>query len=203
MRRIFVNAFRGPGAAARIAGTALLLGTVAIQHPNSAFNRLEARDRFSLLPNWRFFAPNPATYDYHFFYRTQDTSGTTSEWRTVDVIEGRKLHQILWFPTRRPEKAIFDICSELLGPMNVGIDSMTGTPGHAVLVAHLRERIRGENPQGGVRGFQFGLARAAGFAETQPETIFVSPFTPMDPCLVPPHPRREGPDTRAREGSTP
>ncbi|MGW1951555.1 hypothetical protein ACWCPI_02130 [Streptomyces sp. NPDC001920] len=197
MKRILVDAFRGPGAAARIAGTALLLGTVAIQHPNSAFNRLEARDRFSLLPNWRFFAPNPATYDYHFFYRTQDTSGTTSEWRTVDVIEGRRMHQIFWFPGRRPEKAVFDICSELLGPMNAGIDAMTETTGYAVLVAHLRERIRAENAPGSVQGFQFGLARAAGFAETEPETIFVSPFTPMDPSPTPPRVRPKAPAAHA------
>ncbi|MBX9397639.1 hypothetical protein K4749_29640 [Streptomyces sp. TRM72054] len=197
MRKTLADAFRGPGAAARVAGAALLLGTVAIQHPNTAFNRLEARDRFSVLPNWRFFAPNPATYDYHFFYRTQDTAGTTSEWRTVDVIEGRRFRQILWFPTRRPEKAIFDICSELLGPMNVGVSAMTETTGYAVLIAHLRERIRAENPPGGIRGFQFGLARAAGFAETEPEMIFVSPFTPMDPGPTPPRVRRKAAAARA------
>ncbi|MEE1788736.1 ABC transporter ATP-binding protein [Streptomyces sp. SP17BM10] len=40
----------------------MLLGTLATQHPHPAFNRLQLKDTFSLLPNWRFFAPTPSAF---------------------------------------------------------------------------------------------------------------------------------------------
>ncbi|MGG7572959.1 hypothetical protein [Streptomyces sirii] len=37
---------------------------VLSRHPNATLNRLRLYDPFSMLiPNWRFFAPNPARHD--------------------------------------------------------------------------------------------------------------------------------------------
>ncbi|GAB3108902.1 hypothetical protein GCM10027160_07420 [Streptomyces calidiresistens] len=181
----------GPGAAARIGAALVLVGTLSAQHPNPSFGRIARRDTFSaFLPNWRFFAPNPAQHDYHFFYRTLNTAGETSGWRPVEVIAGRRLHQILWFPGRRPEKAIFDIGTELLITLDKGFDALTRLPAYRMLVGFLRDEIaRGEergsrdgNPEHAVKGFQFTLARAAGYDDSEePEVIFVSPYTPMRP----------------------
>jgi hypothetical protein len=173
----------GEGAAWRIAGAAMLVGTLATQHPSQMFNRLQLKDTFSVLPNWRFFAPTPAMHDYHFLYRTLGADGTTSRWEALDVIEGRKPWQIAWFPTRRPEKAVFDICSEILHVLDKGFAVVTRTSAYRTLTEYLRAglRARGETPET-VRGFQFALARATGYDTSQePEMVFVSPYTPLDP----------------------
>ncbi|UUU25900.1 hypothetical protein [Streptomyces sp. DSM 40750] len=189
MKQPLKSAFTGPGAIARIAGAAMLVGTLAAQHPNPMFNRLQLKDTFSLLPNWRFFAPEPSMHDYHFFYRTLNNAGETSLWQAVDVIEGRRFRQIAWFPSRRSEKAVVDICSEILGLLERGFSTVVRTPGYGVIVGHLRERITGE-AAGGVKGFQFALARATGYdTSTTPEMIFVSPYTPMDPDSASARPR--------------
>ncbi|MFJ9210239.1 hypothetical protein [Streptomyces sp. NPDC102264] len=185
MNQVAKSAFTGTGAIARITGAAMLIGTLAVQHPNPMFNRLQRKDTFALLPNWRFFAPEPAVHDYHFFYRTLNTAGETSPWRAVDLIAGRRLHQIFWFPSRRTEKAVFDISSEMLQMLDKGFSEVIRTPAYRVITAYLRERVHTETA-GGVKGFQFALARATGHdTSTTPEMLFVSPYTPMDPDPAP------------------
>lgn len=176
----FSRAFTGPGGLTRAAGAAVLLGTLSAQHPNPLFNKAQKVDIFSLLfPNWRFFAPTPAQHDYHILYRTLNHAGETSSWRMVEVIVGRKLPQIFWFPGRRPEKAIFDIVTELISQLDKGFTGMVKLPAYRILCAFLRYRIREEGEAAGVKGFQFTLVRATGYEETEPEVIFVSPYTSM------------------------
>ncbi len=171
----------GPGSATRIAGTVMLAATIAGQHPSKIFNRLQLKDTMSVLPNWRFFAPTPAMHDYHLLYRTLSQEGETSRWKSVEVITGRKLTQIFWFPTRRPEKALFDVCSDILYFIDKGFPVVTRTPGYRVMLAYLRRRMR-EDGVDDAKGFQFTLVRAAGYdTGEKPETIFVSPLTPMKP----------------------
>ncbi|HEV7627935.1 MAG TPA: hypothetical protein VGO89_15685 [Streptomyces sp.] len=175
------RAFTGPGGLTRAAGAALLLGTLTSQHPNPLFNRVQRMDIFStLFPNWRFFAPTPAQHDYHILYRTLNHDGETSSWRMVEVIVGRKLHQMFWFPGRRPEKAIFDIVTELISQLDKGFGWMTKMPAYKMVCSYLRHRIREDDDADGVKGFQFTLVRATGFEETEPEVIFVSPYTVME-----------------------
>ncbi|MFJ9212460.1 hypothetical protein [Streptomyces sp. NPDC102264] len=181
-REIGKSLFTGPGAGWRIAGAVMLVSTVATQHPNQLFNRLQLKDTFSLLPNWRFFAPTPAMHDYHFLYRTRGTDGETSAWKGVDVIAGRKMRQIVWFPTRRPEKAIFDICSEILHVIDKGFSVIVRTSAYRTLTEYLRATIHEEEDVRRITGFQFALARATGYdASHDPEVVFVSPYTPLDP----------------------
>jgi hypothetical protein len=174
------KAFTGPGGVTRAAAAAVLLGTLSAQHPNPLFNKAQKMDIFSaLFPNWRFFAPTPAQHDYHVLYRTLNEDGETSSWKMVEVIVGRKLHQMFWFPGRRPEKAIFDIVTELITQLDKGFSAMMKLPSYRMLCAFLRHRIRENGEAEGVKGFQFTLVRATGFEESEPEVIFVSPYTPM------------------------
>ncbi|WP_174856197.1 hypothetical protein [Streptomyces otsuchiensis] len=183
----------GPGAPARIGAALLVAGTLCSQHPSVAFARVSRKDFCGgLLPNWRFFAPNPAQHDYHFLYRTLNESGETSDWQPLEVIVGRKPHQVLWFPGRRPEKAVFDIGSDLLPSLDKGFEVLVHLPSYRMLVAYFRAEIRASGNQD-VKGFQFTLARAAGYDESEePEIIFVSPYTPMHPGARPATRRRAG-----------
>jgi len=179
-RSALSSAFTGPGGLTRAAAAAVLLGTLSAQHPNPLFNKAQKVDIFSaLFPNWRFFAPTPAQHDYHILYRTLNREGETSSWRMVEVIVGRKLPQIFWFPGRRPEKAIFDIVTELITQLDKGFSSLKKMPSYRMLCAFLRDRIRDDGAAENVKGFQFTLVRATGFEESEPEVIFVSPYTSM------------------------
>ncbi|MFI7276880.1 hypothetical protein ACL02R_28075 [Streptomyces sp. MS19] len=184
-RSSLARQFTGPGGAARVAAALVLLGTVCSQHPNQAFNRVAKLDSFSaLFPNWRFFAPNPAQHDYQFHYRTLDTAGETSPWRPVDVIAGRKPYQIAWFPGRRPEKAVFDLGTEVLHFLDKGFAAATRTPAYRILCDFLRTEI-GREGLPDVKGFQFTLLRTAGYDDAEePEIVFVSPYTPMRPVTA-------------------
>ncbi|UUU35861.1 hypothetical protein JIX56_41855 [Streptomyces sp. CA-210063] len=177
------SAFTGEGAPWRIAGAALLLLTLAGQHPHQHFGRVRSRDHFSLLPNWRFFAPHPAMFDFHFLYRTVSGDGAASGWRDASGIEERKPLHLVWFPTRRADKSVFDACQEILPRLDQGFTAAAHTPGYRLISEHVRTRIAAEDASADdVRGFQFALASSTGYDMRQgPQLMFVSPFVPLDP----------------------
>ncbi|MFE6165691.1 hypothetical protein ACFQ7F_43085 [Streptomyces sp. NPDC056486] len=173
------EAFTGPGAVTRFAGATLLVTTLAAQHPHPAFEIARSRDVFSLVPNWKFFAPNPATHDYHYLYRTLDENRQTSPWVELDLITNRKAIQAFWFSSRRREKAVFDICSAILKSIAKGSDP-TGAPPFKVLAEFIKRQIRNAPNASDVRGFQFSVVRAAGHDESEdPEVLYVSTYLPM------------------------
>lgn len=176
------DAFTGPGAVTRLAGAALLVTTLAAQHPNPAFERAREKDLFSLVPNWKFFAPNPATHDYHYLYRTLDVRRKTSPWVELDLIQNRRMTQAFWFSSRRQEKAVFDICTAVIKSIAKG-DSPVDTPPFRVLSEFVRNRIRDASAAGEVRGFQFAVVRAAGHDDSEdPEVLYVSAYQDMSPA---------------------
>lgn len=175
------EALTGPGAVTRLAGAALLVTTLAAQHPNPAFERAREKDLFSLVPNWKFFAPNPATHDYHYLYRTLDESHETSPWIELDLIQNRRMIQAFWFSSRRTEKAVFDICTAIIKNIAKGSDP-TGTPPFRVLSEFIRRQIREAPNVADVRGFQFAVVRAAGHDDSEdPEVLYVSTYQAMTP----------------------
>ncbi|MDG9703534.1 hypothetical protein [Streptomyces sp. DH37] len=176
------DAFTGPGALTRLAGAALLVTTLAAQHPNPAFERAREKDLFSFVPNWKFFAPNPATHDYHYLYRTLDEKRETSSWIELDLIQKRRMTQAFWFSSRRTEKAVFDICSAIIKSIAKGEDP-TGSPPYRVLSEFIRRQIRDTRNVSDVRGFQFAVVRATGHDESEdPEVLYVSTYQPMRPA---------------------
>ncbi|RBM10750.1 hypothetical protein [Streptomyces sp. PT12] len=179
------EAFTGPGGVTRAAGAALLVTTLAAQHPHPAFEGIREKDLFSLIPNWKFFAPNPATHDFHYLYRTLDEKRETSPWIELDLIQTRKPIQAIWFSSRRREKAVFDICSSMLKSIAKGEDP-TGSPPFRVLAEFIRKQIRDASNVTDVRGFQLAIVRAPGHDESEdPEVLYVSTYQPMIPVSVP------------------
>ncbi|EHM28124.1 MULTISPECIES: hypothetical protein [Streptomyces] len=175
----FKDTLTGPGAATRAIGAALLLTTLAAQHPHPAFERGRNKDLFSLVPNWKFFAPNPATHDYHYLYRTLDENRETSPWVELDLIENRRMIQAIWFSSRRTEKAVFDICSAIIKNIAKGEDP-TGSPSFRVLAEFIRKQIRDAQDVSAARGFQFSVVRASGHDDSEdPEVLYVSTYQPM------------------------
>lgn len=160
-------------------GSAFLLATALSQHPNRAFDRLRSLDRIGFaIPNWRFFAPEPAMNDYHVLHRVLDDNEVEGPWEETHHVTERKLLHLVWFPDRRRDKALFDAVSDLVALLGGEEKAILESPPYRVLRAFVRRRIE-EAGQASVQGFQFLLARSAGYDDSvPPEEILTSPFVP-------------------------
>jgi hypothetical protein len=156
----------------RIVDTAITTGfaawfvaTAVSQHPDRSFERARELDRTGsgvMIPNWRFFAPNPAVEDQHFLYRLASADHREhTPWRAVFEIEPRRLMHAFWFPGRRQEKAIFDVASTLLEnrAASVPVQREAGAAAQRLVKDFVRHRIE---PEEGFPLFQVLLVRYAG-----------------------------------------
>jgi hypothetical protein len=154
-----------------------LVVTILSQHPNRLFDRLRAFDPVgNLIPNWRFFAPFPARHDFHVLYRTLSSGGEQSEWKQASSITPRAWSHAVWFPKRREEKGIFDLCVSL--DVSGSLKDLSKSPAYCLLSDFVARAIRENDrvwPQ--LSGFQFLLVQYGGYDNSEsPEYVFVSPF---------------------------
>jgi hypothetical protein len=159
--------------------------TAASQHPNTMFDRLRNYDRAGLLiPNWRFFAPEPARHDFHVLHRVLTADGVETPWDETSRFVPRAWSHALWFPRQRRHKAIFDVCHDLVRHLQAPERQITESPAYRLLQEFVECTVRTdfagrELPQ----GFQFTVARHTGYDQDQdPDYILVSPFVPLTPA---------------------
>ncbi len=176
--------------------------TVLSQHPNPTLDRLRRYDRFSMLiPNWRFFAPNPSRHDYHLLYRTLSTSGGQSQWRPASEITGRTWTQAVWFPRRRESKAVFDLCGQLALYVSRRGEQVPRSVPFRLLRDYVRRHIQESDPAAWptVRGFQFLIVQYSGHDHSEaPTYLFTSQFIPV----AAPAPARPDAPARAQQEET-
>jgi hypothetical protein len=69
--------------------------------------KFKAADPLGLIPNYRFFCPNPIRTDYHLYYRIRHPNTQVSEW--TEIIVGRRSPYIgfLWNPLKRDRKILY------------------------------------------------------------------------------------------------
>jgi hypothetical protein len=155
--------------------------TAASQHPNRTFDRFRRYDRSGLLiPNWRFFAPEPARHDFQVLHRVLPAEGEETPWQESRDVAPRSWAQAVWFPTHRRDKSIFDTCHELLTYMHGGHDVL-GSPGYQLITDFVEGRVRAEyagRPQ--PQGFQWLVVRHTGHDEANdPDLLLVSHFVAL------------------------
>lgn len=61
-----------------------------------------------MVPRWTFFAPNPASSDYHLLYRDRLADGRLTEWRRALARRPKSVLVMLLNPQKRRQKAISD-----------------------------------------------------------------------------------------------
>ncbi|WP_426624478.1 hypothetical protein ACPPVW_18300 [Leifsonia sp. McL0607] len=159
----------------------MLLTTFFSQHPNRVFDRLRSRDKIGFwLPNWRFFAPEPAQNDFHILHRTLSVNGEESDWEETHETTPRRLRHFVWFPDRRIDKGIFDAAAELMAVVPLGEKRVLTCPAYRAVSAFVLRRITDNTPHP-VAGYQFMLATSTGYDETtEPEELLTSPYIPME-----------------------
>jgi hypothetical protein len=162
------------------------LASAASQHPLTAFDRLRRYDRLALLPNWRFFAPEPAQHDYRVLHRVLTADGGQTAWGATSHITPRSDLHIVWFPGRRREKAVFDVCGVLLERVETGA-AAADLPAYHMLREFVEVAVRREYRDRPLpQGYQFLIARHAGYdEEPDPDYLFLSPFIPLGEDAAP------------------
>ncbi|WP_435125388.1 hypothetical protein [Actinacidiphila sp. bgisy144] len=171
------------GALALAALATWFAATVLSQHPRPEFNRLAALDGTgALIPNWRFFAPEPARHDFHVLFRTEEADGRATPWQEGSAITPRRPLHTVWFPNRRREKALYDLCHELVAVMRQFDGDLTQAPAYRMLRNSVARTVA-ERPGPPPRGFQFVVARHTGHDPAHdPDYLFVSPYIPFTPA---------------------
>jgi len=97
-----------------------ILATVAQQIP--VFRPIfRERDVGLLVPEYRFFAPNPIQGDFHLLFRDIYTDGTAGAWTEVCRLRRRRLLDAIWHPEKRERKALFDAINQLAEVRIVGV----------------------------------------------------------------------------------
>lgn len=97
--------------AAGVFGAWLLLALLV--HVPALKPHIRGWDVLSLVPEWTFFAPRPAEWDYHLLFRDVYADGGVTSWAEVKVAEERAWWNFVWNPDRRGRKALFDAVTEL------------------------------------------------------------------------------------------
>jgi hypothetical protein len=158
---------------------AWFVASVVSQHPQRAFDRVRRFDATNtLIPDWRFFAPEPAQHDFGVLCRTLDADGAETPWVEVVPVTPRRWTDGVWFPKRRVDKAIFDLCDQLTRQIGLIGDDGTGSTAYALLRGVVERHVRRAAGGGALpRGFQFMLARSSGYDLTEePDYIYLSKF---------------------------
>jgi hypothetical protein len=164
-------------AAATFAGW--LVVTVGSNHPLIQFNRLRSFDRTAMfIPNWRFFAPEPAQHDFQILHRVLTADGEQTPWRLTSQIAPRSWSHVIWHPELRRDKALFDIFSELLTARHAGAGDVSRTAAYRLLRDFVEYVVRQEHPENATpQGFQFIVAQDTGHdEEPEPSYLLVSEF---------------------------
>ena len=143
---------------------------------------LKVRPIDGLVPDWRFFAPNPGRHDAHLLYRFCLDDEQVSAWREVALLETRKFSHCIWMPTCRQEKVVADAASgimELSQSDAIQNDSKSLLDAAEISVPYnllLNCVLDVPRPEG-AKGVQFLLINSAGNdLSEQPKGSFISFF---------------------------
>jgi hypothetical protein len=167
------------GWTAAAAFAAWLVATGSSHHPLSQFDRFRLYDRTGMLiPNWRFFAPEPAQHDFQVVHRVLTADGEQTPWRQTTSNAPRAWQHMIWFPDRRREKAVFDVCTELVIAKGGSNRDVSQTAAYRLLRDFVEGIVRREFTGRDLpRGFQFVVAQHAGHDEQdEPRYLLVSEF---------------------------
>jgi hypothetical protein len=171
------------------AGMALwFTATLFSQHPNRNFDRIRKLDPFGTwLPNWRFFAPEPSQHDFSVLHRVLTVDDKQTPWTETVPIETRRWAHALWFPSRRHDKALFDVCARVIPTLSDDIEAAQKMYEYRMLKEFVEHKVRAEYAEQELpQGFQFLVVQHGGFdEEVPPEYLFVSEFIPLEPQREP------------------
>lgn len=175
----FVDNHPGTACVAVFFGIWLVL-SILHQFSNAAGRWVRAKNVYSLIPGYTFFAPNPGTSNYRFVYRDVFPERNYGDWREVEWCSQRSLTDALWNPSRHRIKLVVD-CLNGLGTTvkemhKLGLDPdekpaiwVSSTPYLVLLHIVMSEPGRHEKSV----GRQFAVVEQHPFAPDDPPQLIV------------------------------
>lgn len=128
-------------------------------------------DPLSVIPEWKFFAPNPAQGDYCLLYRDQFPDGSLTPWTEVVQSAGRRWWSMLWNPGKRANKALFDAVVELGRQARAQAEGLEASFAYLTLLNYVSVLPRMSH----ARVTQFLILYShASRHDSQPEMVFLS-----------------------------
>ncbi|MBB3222288.1 hypothetical protein [Pseudoduganella umbonata] len=116
----------------------LLLATLA--HNIGLHGRPLARlEALALVPKWKFFAPNPGTFNLYLLYRDRCADGSLTPWLILHAMDhDRDWYTFIWNPDRRLRKALHDLITSLPYPLNETDPQLFKlTTAYLLIISHL------------------------------------------------------------------
>lgn len=133
-----------------------------------------------LVPDWRFFAPNPAAHEFRLLYRSQLAKGEITEWQELSYSQKRKTVHLLWAPHRRMEKGLFDATDELMRTHESTQNFQSVKLSTAYMTLLNTVTHKGNHPSNAVRT-QFMLMRTASYEpRVIPDPVLISDFHDLE-----------------------
>jgi hypothetical protein len=140
--------------------SAWFLLTIAFQK-NNELSRLTTRfDRFTLVPRWSFFTPDPGASNYHFVYRSRDDKTSASPWVELNL-SPRGMFFPLWNPQKRYREGMIELFQLLaLFSQNNSAERLQFTTPYVILLDVARKRLGGSLSSQAF--YQFALVETRG-----------------------------------------
>ncbi|WP_337832912.1 DUF5819 family protein [Pseudonocardia sp. TMWB2A] len=129
----------------------------------------------SVVPNWKFFTPNPISYDDYLHVRTVAGDGSVGPWFDAAPVASRTVRHVVWFPDRRRDRAL----SNILPAVGRAATKGDMTPAAAelrVLDGMAAHAVRDRSPH--VPAYQFSVLRCRGEGGPQ-NRQYVSSVRPL------------------------
>lgn len=118
-----------------------LVLSVANQFRWKWVQRIKAHDLCHLIPNWRFFAPNPASRDFQLEYRVGGGGVSTTPWTRVATIASRPMRCVVWHPEKRRRKSFNTLVRRLMRiKRERGSEQAARSVSYLLLLHHVQER---------------------------------------------------------------
>lgn len=121
--------------------SAWFLLTAAFQRKTNFATLVSRFDRFSLIPRWSFFAPDPGANNYHFVYRSRDEEHGASPWSELNL-SSTGIRSALWNPQRRYRENLIELF-QLLAVSGAGYSAnqLQFTTPYVILLGIARQRL--------------------------------------------------------------
>lgn len=150
---------------------AWLWGCAAANHPVPGFDRLHERagGLDVWLPRWRFFAPEPVSWDMVLRYRLDAATGTATDgWQDLPVARTRDWTALLLNPDRRRLKALLQVGRTIARRAAAdGADALREDWQHRLLVAFVLQELRRQGLDHGASTVRFALVEDPGHDPTR------------------------------------
>lgn len=170
------------------AGLTGWLGLTLAQQTGRARRLVAAVDPTGIVvPDWRFFAPNPAVHEYRLLVRDRLDDETVTDWEDLMVTHTRRHRHAVWSPQRRMEKGLFDATAALFATARSAGGSgpaeswpvVRSSPAYLALLNHVTHRVT-HHPRAAAT--QFLIARTATYEpDVLPDPVLTSEMHAVAP----------------------